>query len=99
MEDITAQELKQRLDANEDVVVIDVREEWEYEEVNIGAQNIPLGHLPEKLEAISHLKEIEFIVHCRTGGRSTTARKYLEKQGFTKVRSLAEGIEGFLKLD
>jgi len=41
MEDITVSELKERLDQGEKFHFIDVREEWEYEEDNLGADNIP----------------------------------------------------------
>jgi rhodanese-related sulfurtransferase len=96
MEDITPQELKERLAGQEALHIIDVREEWEYEEKNIGAQLIPLGELPTRLEEIAHLKDQELIVHCRSGARSANAKKFLEQQGFQKVRNLLKGIEGYL---
>ena len=51
MENITVQEVKDRLDNGEDFCFIDVREVWEYEEDNIGAQNIPLAEImrPKRL--------------------------------------------------
>ena len=48
MEDITVEELKEKLDNKEDFVFLDVREEWEYEEDNLGALNISLGQLPHQ---------------------------------------------------
>lgn len=97
MEDITAEELKQRMAKKELLHVIDVREEWEYDEKNIGVKNIPLGSLPQRVDELKPLKDEELIVHCRSGKRSANAKKYLEQQGFTKVRNLLEGIEGYLK--
>lgn len=97
MEDITVEELKQREAKKEPLEVIDVREEWEYAERNIGAKNIPLGSLPQRVDELKHLKDEELIVHCRSGKRSANAKKYLEQQGFTKVRNLLEGIEGYMK--
>ncbi len=99
MEDITPAELKQRIDNKEELNIIDVREEWEYEEQNIGAQLIPLGTLPGKVGELAHLKDQELIVHCRSGARSANAKKYLEQQGFTKVRNLLEGILGYKAID
>ncbi len=96
MEDITAAELRQRTANKEALHVIDVREEWEYEEKNIGAKNIPLGTLPHRVNELEALKDQELIVHCRSGKRSANAKKFLEQQGFTKVRNLLEGIEGYL---
>jgi rhodanese-related sulfurtransferase len=95
---ITPLELKARIEKSDIVYIVDVRESWEYDEVNIGANNIPLGSLPEYLEQLSPLRNQEIIVHCKTGGRSTQAQKYLQKQGFTQVRNLLGGIEGYLKL-
>lgn len=97
MEDITPKELKERLDKNEPLNVIDVREEWEYAEKNIGAKNIPLNTLPHRLDEISGLKNEEVILHCKSGRRSAQAKKFLEQQGFTKVRNLEKGIEGYLE--
>jgi rhodanese-related sulfurtransferase len=95
---ITPMELRQRISQNEPLYIIDVRESWEYDEENIGANNIPLGSLPQYLSKLAPKKEEEIIVHCKTGGRSAQAQKYLQKQGFTKVRNLLGGLEGYLKL-
>lgn len=96
--DITAQELKERIDKGEKLNIIDVREEWEFDEVNIGAQLIPLGSLVDELEKISHLKDQELIVHCRTGSRSEQAKKFLQANGFQLVRNLQGGIEAYMKI-
>ncbi len=98
MEDITSEELKKRLDNKEDLNIIDVREPHEYDEVNFGVKNIPLGSLPNKVGELSHLKDQELIVHCRSGARSANAKKFLEQQGFTKVRNLLKGIQGYTQL-
>ena len=49
MEDITVKDLKERLEKGEKFHFFDVREEWEYEEDNLGANNIPLGELDHQL--------------------------------------------------
>jgi rhodanese-related sulfurtransferase len=98
MEDIYPDELKQRIDNKENLNIIDVREPWEYDQKNIGVKNIPLGSLPNRLNELDHLKNEELIVHCRTGARSGNAKKFLEQKGFTKVRNLLQGIEGYIKL-
>ncbi|MGB3182913.1 MAG: rhodanese-like domain-containing protein [Cyclobacteriaceae bacterium] len=95
MEDITAEELKRRREANEDLNIIDVREEYEYDEDNIGVKNISLNTLPNRLDEIEQHKDEELIVHCRSGARSSNAKNYLTSQGFTKVRNLEKGIEGY----
>jgi rhodanese-related sulfurtransferase len=96
--DITVEELKQRKDNNEELLLIDVREEWEYEEVNMGAQNIPLGEIPGKITELDDQKDSEIIVHCRSGIRSANAQAYMQQNGFTNVRNLIGGIEAWLEI-
>jgi rhodanese-related sulfurtransferase len=90
--DITVEELKDRIEKNEKLNIIDVREEHEFDEFNIGAQLIPLGEIADRLEEIEHLKEEEIILHCRSGARSGRAQQYLESEGFTNVRNLIGGM-------
>ena len=95
MEEITVQELKERQAKNEVLNILDVREQWEYEEDNIGAQLLPLGEIPSRLSEIEQFRNEELIVHCKTGGRSGRAQKYLLSQGFVNVINLAGGIEAY----
>ena len=92
MEDIHCTELKQRMSNPEELNVIDVREINEYQQINIGGQNLPLATIPDNLAELDKFKDQELIVYCRTGVRSGMAKKYLEQQGFTKVRNLLGGI-------
>lgn len=92
MADITTEELKQRVDNGEALHVIDVREQHEYDEFNIGAKLIPLGELPSRIAELEHLKDQELIVHCRSGARSNNAKMFLEDAGFTNVRNLLGGM-------
>lgn len=98
MEDITVENLKSRLDNKENFVFIDVREEWEYEDDNLGAKNIPLADLPNRLDEIEKYKDSEIVVHCRSGARSGNAKKFLESKGFTKVRNTIGGIMAYRNL-
>lgn len=92
MQDITVEELKQRMANNEQLNVIDVREPWEYEEFNIGAKLVPLGDLQIKLSDLENLKDEEVIVHCKSGGRSGAAKEFMMRQGFKNVRNLIGGM-------
>lgn len=98
MEDITVSELKERIESGKPFHFIDVREEWEYEEDNLGANNIPLGQLPQQLAQLDGLKNQEIIVHCRSGARSGNAKQFLESKGFNKVRNVMGGILAFRAL-
>lgn len=98
MEDINVNELKERLDRGDKFHFLDVREEWEYEEDNLGATNIPLGELPMKLGELEAWKDDEIIVHCRSGARSGNAKKFMEGKGFSKVRNVLGGIMAYREL-
>ncbi|WP_303310980.1 rhodanese-like domain-containing protein [Hymenobacter sp. BT730] len=96
MPDITPAELKQRQAEGTAPIIIDVRETWENEEGRIeGSRNIPMGELPGKLEDLEDLKNQEVVVHCKGGGRSASAKAYLTQQGFTNVRNLLGGFQGY----
>jgi rhodanese-related sulfurtransferase len=96
--DITVQELKERLDKGETFNFLDVREDYEYEEENLGAKLIPLGELPDRIEEIQDWKEQEVVVHCRSGARSGRAKAFMEGQGFTNVRNVLGGIMAYGQL-
>lgn len=95
-EDITCEQVKSRLDSGEKFNFIDVREEWEFEEANIGATLIPLGELPYRLSEIESMKDEEIVVHCKSGNRSGQAKKFLNSRGFTNVRNMLGGITEYL---
>jgi rhodanese-related sulfurtransferase len=99
MEDITVSELREKLQHKEDFIFIDVREEWEYEEDNLGAQNIPLGQLPYQLDEFEAFKDKEIVLQCRSGARSGNAKKFMETRGFTKVRNLLGGILAYRQME
>ncbi len=99
MPDITSAELHQRQQAGETPTILDVREPWEFEESRIpGAQNIPLGTLPQQLDDLEDYKNQEVIVHCKSGARSSAAKAFLTQQGFTNVRNLEGGILAYQAL-
>ena len=98
MEDITVEDLKSRLDKKEKFVFLDVREEWEYDDDNLGAINIPLADLPTRLDELEAYKDEEIVVHCRSGARSINAKKFLETKGFSKVRNTTGGILAYRNL-
>ena len=93
MQTITTTELKSRLDANEKVNLIDVREPGEHQEFNIGGKLIPLGNIMGMMiDDIEELKNEELICYCRSGNRSMQATMMLETFGFTNVKNLTGGM-------
>jgi molybdopterin/thiamine biosynthesis adenylyltransferase/rhodanese-related sulfurtransferase/molybdopterin converting factor small subunit len=92
MEEITAIELKQRLDKGDDIQIIDVREPHEYEIGQIpNSKLIPLGQVLTRMNEID--PDRETVVHCKMGGRSAKAIDALQRSGFTgKLANLVGGI-------
>jgi adenylyltransferase/sulfurtransferase len=87
---ITVNELKQRIDAGEDLFILDVREPFEYQIANIGGKLIPQNEVPQRLSEIDRDREI--IVHCKAGGRSQRIAEYLKQSGYPDVVNVAGGI-------
>lgn len=92
MEDITVEELKNKMDNKEEFVFIDVREPFEYEQFNLGAKLIPLGSLSQAIDDLEDHKDDEIVIHCRSGARSGTAKIMMSQMGFKKVRNLLGGV-------
>ena len=90
MNEITVQELKEKLDKGEDFQLIDVREEFEYETSNLGGQLIPLGGILIEADKVS--KEKPVVVMCRSGKRSAAAIMQLQQLGYSNLTNLQGGI-------
>src|ERR1700751_1202286 len=88
--EISVEELKQRLDAKESLVIVDAREPHEYQICNLNGLLIPLNDLPRRVHELDPSKEM--VVHCRSGARSARAVGFLQHAGFTKAKNLAGGI-------
>jgi len=88
--EIQVEELKRRLDAGDDLFVLDVREPHEYQICNINGYLIPLGDLPKRVSELDSSREI--VAHCRSGVRSAKAVDFLKQAGFRKVMNLTGGI-------
>ena len=93
MTTITPEQVKARLDAGEQLHIVDVREPHENAEFNIGGILLPLGKIQTmQIDEIEDLKNEEVIVYCRSGNRSGQACLILETAGFTNVRNLSGGM-------
>ena len=90
--EITVQDLRQKLESGEHFVFIDVREPWEYEEFNLGAQLIPLNTLVNSMADLEDKKDDLIIVHCRSGARSGMAQGLLMANGFKNVLNVKGGV-------
>ncbi|MBL6722594.1 MAG: rhodanese-like domain-containing protein [Candidatus Margulisbacteria bacterium] len=90
MPEITVHELKKKQDANDDIILIDVREKDEYDTCNLNGMLIPLGELPARLPDLD--PNAHYVVHCKMGGRSAQAVAHMQSAGFTNVKNLVGGI-------
>ena len=96
IKEITVQELKQLKDSNADYQLIDVREEYEFDEANLNGELIPMGEVMDNLDKISRDKKV--VVHCRSGKRSASVIQALEGQhGFTNLYNLKGGILAYIE--
>lgn len=94
---ITAQSLRQSLDAKEDILLIDVREAGEYEVGHIsGAVNISVNELPSRVMDLPQDRNVRIVTYCATGRRSAYATMFLRVYGYNNVRTLAGGIVGWV---
>ena len=90
--EITPAEVKARLDGNEPLLLVDVREPWEFEMCRIqGAKLVPLGSVAANLQMIDAADDV--VVYCHHGRRSLEAVAWLRQQGVEGARSMAGGIE------
>lgn len=91
MSEITPTELKAKLDAGEDIFVLDVRQQHEYDIAKIeGTTLIPLDQLAQRVDELDSTADI--YVHCKSGMRSAKAQKLLQDMGFSRVTNVAGGI-------
>ncbi|SEL97092.1 Rhodanese-related sulfurtransferase [bacterium A37T11] len=90
MKEITVEELKFRIDSQEDFQLIDVREEFEYDTSNLNGENIPLANIILEKDKISKNKPV--VIHCRSGKRSAQAIMLLEGHGYNNLSNLQGGI-------
>lgn len=92
IEEISATDLKARLDAGEDIQIIDVRQPDEHAFAKIqGTKLIPLGEIIARMSEIDDTRET--VIHCKMGGRSARAIEALQQYGFQgKLFNLKGGI-------
>lgn len=91
--EIQAEDLKSRLDHGENLFLLDVRDEYEFEISNIGGHLIPLPELPKRLNELNTRQEI--VALCKMGPRGVKAVELLQKRGFQKVSNLRGGIHAW----
>lgn len=98
VKEMTIAQFNKKQEAEEDFVVIDVREDHEWEEGHItDALHIKRGNLETEIEGAVPNKSSLIILYCRSGGRSTAAAQMLQQMGYENVYSLQGGITAYLE--
>lgn len=95
IDEITVQSLKEKIDHQNNFLLLDVREPFEQYQSKIDIDNsvlIPVGELAERVDELEEHKENEIICLCRSGARSAQACKLLQDKGFEEVKNLKGGI-------
>lgn len=97
MHQFNATQLNERLhQAGSSVVLLDVREPWEFEQCHIeDSIHIPMGQIPNRIKELDPNQEI--VVLCHHGMRSLQVAQYLEKIGFKNVSNLNGGIDAWAR--
>ncbi|HLU87390.1 MAG TPA: rhodanese-like domain-containing protein [Taishania sp.] len=91
MKSINVQELKSMFENQEEFILIDVREQHEFEQANLGGNLIPTSEFANRYTEIP--KEGKVVVHCRSGMRSANVIQWLEQNlGHTNLYNLEGGI-------
>lgn len=91
--EMTVTELKDRLDAGNAPVLVDVREYYEADIADlpeVGQLRIPMAEISERLEEMD--KDAELVLYCRSGARSDRAVRFLLRQGYGKAFNLKGGM-------
>ncbi len=93
MQTITVEALKAKIDAGDQIHLVDVREPHEHSDFNIGGILLPLGQVQTmQVDDIEDLKNQEVFVYCRSGNRSGQACLILETMGFTNLVNVSGGM-------
>ncbi len=93
MQQITVDQLKDRIEAGEKLNLIDVREDNERADFNIGGTHFRLGRIQSGMvDELEDLKDEEVILYCRSGNRSQVAGNILEHLGFKNVVNVSGGM-------
>ena len=97
-ESISPGELKGRLDAGEEPVLLDVREPWEFELARIeGSTLVPLSEIQDRFTELD--PSAETVVICHHGARSANVTQALDRAGFAHVLNLEGGLDAYSDVD
>src|SRR5579863_6770806 len=92
--EVNCETVKAMLDAKADFLLLDCREQDEYDAVHIaGARLVPMSEIQQRIGELEPYRDGEIVVHCHHGGRSMRVTNWLRQQGFAKAQNMAGGID------
>ncbi len=92
--EVDCRTVKAKRDAGEDFVLLDCREQHEFDHVCIaGATLLPMSEIQRRVVELEEFRSAEVVVYCHHGGRSLQVAMWLKQQGFQQVVSMAGGID------
>jgi len=104
VEELFPWDLAEKLEADSDILLVDIREPYEYDAMHIrGALNVPRGifemaceyDYEETVPELADAREREIVLVCRSGNRSIFAADVMQQMGYSNVRSLKTGMRGW----
>ena len=96
MDEVTATELKARLEAGHPPILLDVRQDWETKLCRLqNSIHIPIEEIELRTEELN--PESEIVVYCHQGVRSAAVAEYLRSLGFSSVKNLAGGLDAWAR--
>lgn len=98
VKEINVNDLNERIQKGDKINLLDVREQFEFDMVNLDGKLIPLGELETRIGEIEDWKDQEVIIHCRSGARSAEACRILMRHGFKNPINLQGGINRWAML-
>lgn len=94
--EISAIELKDKLDKGDDLVILDIREPHELQISKLdNTLHIPIREIESRLTELEEYKDKDIVVYCRTGRRSEQCTEFLQAKGFSKAINLTGGIHAW----
>lgn len=94
--EITATELKERLDRSDDLILLDIRQDYELPIAALDNYvHIPEDEIEDRLDEVRDFGDKDIVVYCRTGRRSVELVKVLEEKGFTRIFNLTGGLHAW----
>ncbi len=92
--EIDCQRVQARRESSEDLLLLDCREQQEWDHVHIeGATLIPMSEIQNRVTELEGHRDREIIVYCHHGGRSLQVAQWLQQQGFSSVLNMTGGID------